>query len=345
MKPTLKPEGIIEHIALWGNLGPLPVAEAMFGMIICRVIMAGVRLGIYEELSVGSATAREIASRKGLNAQGAEHLLDCLCAAGHLVRKSDRYAITARAKKWLAPASPTYIGAFLEFNYDQWEWWSNLENVVKTGEGFEIHGFGAEDPRWERYITAMHQLARLSAPEVAQKLRLPPNPKKLVDLAGAHGWFAAELCKRHPDLQATVLDLPGSVKIGKRIIAEARLSERVRHFEGDILKDELDGPFDGALAFQIIHHLTPEQNVALFRKVHAALNPGGVLAILDYFAPPPGHKPDTASFLGLHFFLTSSAATYSVEQLKAWLKEAGFSAVRKIRLQRLPIQVLYEAKK
>ncbi len=350
MRPTMRPDTILERLALWLNLGPVPVAEAMFGMGTTRVVMAGVRLGIYAELARADSTAADVARGRGLNPDGALLLLDCLTALGHVKRKRDRYRLTSRARRWLDPQSPTYVGAFLEFNYDQWEWWSHLEEVVQTGRPYQIHDFGEEDPRWRRYIEAMFQLARLSAPEVAARLHLPPEPKRILDLAGGHGWFAAELCKRYPGMRATVVDLPGSARIGREIIARERMPDRVRFLEGDILSDPLPDPeqgepYSGALAFQIIHHLTPEQNVELFRRVREVLQPDGTLAVLDYFASPSGRAPDAAAFLGLHFFLTSGAATYTPGQLTEWLLAAGFSAPRRLPLRRIPIQTLYEARR
>ena len=345
MRPALKPEGPLEHIALWANLGPLPVAEAMFGMATSRVLMAGVKLGLFAAIATEPVTAAQAAQACAIDARGAAHLLDCLAALGHVVKSGDTYALSRRARRWLDPASPTYIGGFLEFNYDQWDWWSGLDEVVRTGRGFEIHDYPADDPRWRRYIRAMFELARLSGPEVARKLRLPTQPQHLLDIAGGHGWFAAELCKRYPGLHATVLDLPGSVEIGREIISEHGMSDRVRHIEGDMLTDNLGGPYDAVLCFQIIHHLSPEQNVALFQRVHAALAPGGTLAIMDYFNPPSTKRPDSAAFLGLHFFLTSTAATYGPNDLSSWLQQCGFSAPRRTTLHRLPMQALYQAKR
>lgn len=345
MRTALRPEGVLEHIALWGNLGPLPVAETMFGMATSRVLMAGVRLGLFARLCTGPKTASQIAETCHIDPAGAAHLLDCLAAMGHVDRDGEEYRLSRRARPWLDPESPTYIGGFLEFNYDQWDWWSRLEEVVKTGQGFEIHDYGAEDPRWRRYIRAMFELARLSAPEIARKITLPPKPGRVLDLAGGHGWFAAEICRRHEGLVATVLDLPGSVRIGREIIAENGMAERVRHVEGNMFTEDLGGPYDAALCFQIIHHLSPEQNVALFTRVRAALKPGGTLAVMDYFTPPEGRRPDSSAFLGLHFFLTSGATTYSAHDLKNWLREAGFAAPRRVPLYRLPVQTFYQARR
>lgn len=106
-------------------------------------------------------------------------------------------------------------------------------------------------------------LRQLEDPEVARAVPLPARPQHLLDVAGAHGWFAAELCRRHPTLSATVLDLPGSARVGRKIIAREGMSDRVRHVDGDLLTARLEGPYEGILAFQIVHHLSDAQNVEL----------------------------------------------------------------------------------
>jgi cyclopropane fatty-acyl-phospholipid synthase-like methyltransferase len=180
---------------------------------------------------------------------------------------------------------------------------------------------------------------------VASNLRLPPGPRRLLDVAGGHGWFAAELCRRHPGLQATVIDLPASAAVGREIIAEQGMAERVTHVEGDMLTSDLGGPYDGALCFNIVHHLSPEQNVELLRRIRAALSPGGRIAVLDLFVPPPDTRADAGAMLGLFFYLTSSAATYTEDQLREWLAAAGFDRPRRIRLRRLPNLALFESRR
>lgn len=47
----------------------------------------------------------------------------------------------------------------------------------------------------------------------------------------------------------TVLELPASARVGRRIIARAGISDRVRHVEGDLLTPPLERPRDVILAF------------------------------------------------------------------------------------------------
>ena len=345
MRPDLRPENPTEWLALRFNLAPRPVGEAMFGMPMARSVMAGVRLGVFGRLAKGSAAADELARELELTPAGTRLLLDSLHALGHVGRDGARYELTKNARRWLDPASDTYMGTFIQDCIEYWDWWSQLEDVVRTGRTLELHARPPEDPGWQTYIRGQFELARLSAPEVAKALRLPAEPTALLDVAGGHGWFSAELCRRHLGLKATIVDLPGSAAVGRQIVAEHGMADRVEHHEGDAFEVDLGGPYDGALCFNLIHHLSPEQNVTLFRRIHDAIKPGGTFAVLDLFTPKEGVRADTSAFLGLFFYLTSAAATYNPDELAAWLAEAGFEKPRRVRIRRIPGQTLYEARK
>jgi 2-polyprenyl-3-methyl-5-hydroxy-6-metoxy-1,4-benzoquinol methylase len=236
------------------------------------------------------------------------------------------------------------VGGFLEFNYSQWEWWGRLEDVVRGGQGQDIHGLSPDDPRWRDYIHAMHQLARLSAPEVARAIPLPRGARHVLDLGGAHGWFAAELCRLHRGLRATVLDLEGSVRVGRDIIAQAGLSHVVRHEVGNLLTAELGGPHDAVLLFQVLHHLSPAQNVALLRRVRSTLARKGTLAVLEYLREDLEAPASAAPLIGLHYFLTSQAAAYTPAEVEGFLQDAGFSIERTQPIRHLPLQTLLIAR-
>jgi hypothetical protein len=153
------------------------------------------------------------------------------------------------------------------------------------------------------------------------------------------------LCRRHPELRGTVVDLPGSAAIGKRIVAEAGMAERVGYVEGDMFETDLGGPHDGALCFNIVHHLTPDQAKALFLRVASSLRPGAPLCVLELFDRPPGKRPDSGSFLGLFFHLTSGADTYSIPEVSEWLAESGFGQARAKTLLQLPGLALLRAER
>jgi SAM-dependent methyltransferase len=345
VRPGLQPDSALDRLAIRLNLAPVPAGHALFGAPMARVTIAGQKLGVFARLAKGPGTAPELAAELGLSPDGAMLLLDSLTALEHVDKRGDAYSLSRAARKWLDPGSDDYVGTYIEHSYDYWDWWAQLEDIVRTGKGIEIHEFAADDPHWDRYIRGQFELARISSPEVAKALRLPDRPESLLDVAGGHGWYSAELCRRHPTLRATVLDLPGSAAVGRRIIAEQEMSDRVQHLEGDMMSADFGGPHDGALCFNIVHHLSAEQNVALLRRMHDALKPGGTVAVLDLWLPEGDRRPDAAALLGLFFYLTSGAATYAERDVRGWLGEAGFERVRRVGIRRLPGQALFEARK
>jgi hypothetical protein len=345
MRLGLKADNLLERVADWLNLAPQPLAQAFFGMMASRTLMAGARLGVYAALAEGAAPAEALAERLKLSPEGTRALLEALVACEAVERQRDgRYRLAPKARRWLDPRSPKYVGAFLEFNYAQWDWWTGLEGVVRSGQAVDIHQFAPEDPRWRDYIHAMHQLARLAAPEVAAAIPLPRGAKSLLDLGGAHGWYAAELCLRHRGLKATVLDLEGSARVGRDIITSAGLSHLVTHREGDLLTAELGGPYDAVLLFQVMHHLSPAQNVALLRRVRGALGSRGTLAVLEYLREDIQDPASSAPLMGLHYFLTSGAAAYTPAEVEGFLDDAGFRIEQTRPIRHLPLQTLLLAR-
>jgi hypothetical protein len=333
-----------ERVALAMGIVPLPAVEALFGPAIGRALHVAGRTGVTARLARDPGTAAELAAELGLQEEGTRHLLECLGALGYASPKGERWRLTRRGRKWLDSRSPHSVAGYVDHTHDYWEWWLGLEDVVRTGRGVRIHGAEPGDPSWRAYVRGQYELARLSAPEVARALRLPERPSALIDVAGAHGWFAAELCRRHPTLSATVVDLPGSAAVGREIIAEAGMSHRVAHVDGDLRTSDLGGPYDAALAFNIIHHLHPDDVLSLLRRLHAALRPDATLAVLDLFARPPDRRPDSSAFLGLFFYMTSEAAVHPPGALREWLLEAGFTEPREVPIRRIPAQTLYESR-
>ncbi len=318
------------------NLVPEPVGLSMLAMPVARSLQVAQSTGMLSQLAAGPASSHELAQRLGLREQGTLRVLEVLTVAGVLKLGGERFEIASRQRKWLDPGSSTYVGDFLADNIHYWEWWQDLEGLVRDGRSVELHDKPPDDPYWRSYITGQYQLAKLSSAAVAKAVRLPAGSSSVLDVAGAHGEFSMALCRSHEGLTATVVDLPGSARIGREIVAQAGMSERVRHVDGDMFETDLGGPHDGALVFNIIHHLSPEQVRALFERVAAAVRPGAPLCVLDLYDRPRGRAPDSGSYLGLFFHLTSGADTYSTEQVSEWLRDSGFEEVKVRRLPQLP---------
>lgn len=344
MKLSLAADDFFERVAIRGNLAPESAGMALFGMTAGRIIGTAQRIGIFARLLDGPATAGRLAEQLELRVPGTRLLCENLAGLGMLEQDGHTFSLSRKARKWLDPQSSTYIGTWLEHSVTYWPWYGDLERVVRDGGSFEIHREPAEEQEyWRVYITGQFEVARLSAAEVAKMIKLPERASSLLDVAGGHGWFAAELCRRHQGLTATVVDLPGSARVGREIIAREGLSDRVMHREGDMFEVDLGGPYDGALLFDIIHHLSGEQVVALLTRVREAMNTGATLAVLDMFRSDARRQRGSAAALGLLFHLTSGTDLHSPEELADYLRQAGFSRPKRRRIRRLPDQAVFQA--
>jgi cyclopropane fatty-acyl-phospholipid synthase-like methyltransferase len=350
MRLALRAANPVEWLAHRVGLVPVAAAEAWGGMALSGALVAAVRTGITARLADRPATAAEVAADLDLEPLPTRLLLDCLCSAGHAVERRGRYRLTRDARHWLDPASPVSVARFVAGAADYWPWWQDLDQAARTGVSAGSHTADPADPYWRRYITGQLELARLSAAEVARKLPLPRHPHAVLDVGGGHGWYSAELCRRYPGLTATVLDLPGSAAIGREIIATAGLADRVRFTEGDATTEDLGdarthGGYDAVLCFNLVHHLAPEEVASLFTRAHAALAPGGTLAVLDVFAAPARRASAQADMLALFVYLSSGSQVRTPRELAGWLRRAGFAPPRTVRILRIPGLTLRVARK
>lgn len=334
-----------EWLVLRAGIVPTVAAEAWGGMAMSAVLIAAVRTGMTARLAQQPSTAADLAADLGLDPVPTRLVLDCLRSAGHVSCRAGRYQLSRSSRRWLDPESGLSVAQFVAGTADYWAWWSGLDEVTRSGQSVGHHEAPPGDPYWRRYVYGQLELARLSADEVARKLRLPGDPRSLLDVGGSHGYYSAQLCRRYPRLTATVLDLPGSAAIGREIIARAGMADRVEHRDGDATRDDLGSGYDAVLCFNLVHHLTADQTVGLFGRIHEALVPGGLLAVMDAFAEPYRRTAAAASFLGLFVYLSSGSQVNTPARLYSWLREAGFGAPRRIRILRIPGQAMYVVSK
>ena len=312
------------------GLVPRSLFECYFAPMMARTIMAGVSLGIFEALAEQPDDAAGLARRLELDPAGVDALLIALHSQRYLERRDGGYRNGAEVRRHLLASSPQpLVECMGGFTYDMWNAFSQLEETVRSGEQLGLHeGLEPEDPFWERYMRGLRELADLRAGAVT-RLIAADSPRKLLDLAGGHGGYSIAMCRRHPGLEATVLELEGAARVGRAIVAEAGMEDRVTFEVGDIFTSELGAGYDVAMANSILHHFDPERDVELLRRARGALRPGGTMAVVEQERPPDGKRgTQIGALTGMLFYITSKVRTYTAEELRSFLERAGFEGVR-----------------
>ncbi len=192
----------------------------------------------------------------------------------------------------------------------------------------------AATARWVRYTTA---LTRYESPLLSPLLGLEAA-RQLLDVGGNSGEFALHLAAIHPQLSATVVDLPGVCQLGVRNIANRRGAERVAFAPRDIRAEPLPGPVD-TVVFKSVLHDWPEDMAARFiGAARRALDPGGRLLIIERAPELPLDRPMPFSVLANLVFLPFFRPASAYAKL---LEAQGFmvESVRQVVLD-MPFQVI-----
>jgi 2-polyprenyl-3-methyl-5-hydroxy-6-metoxy-1,4-benzoquinol methylase len=304
-----------------------------------RIVMAGTRLGVFEALAEAPAGPAAVAERTGIDRDGADVLLVALAALGYVQPEPDgAYSLTPTARRWLAGNGLTgFVGDFVQHT---WEHFARLEDVLQGGPPDGLHERDPEDPYWETYQHAMYALARENAPAVARAIGAR-SPRRLLDIGGGPGTYAAALCRLHEELEATVVELPPAAEIGRELVALEGFGERIRYRAGDAFELDLGSGYDVVTVHQVLHNLPADRCAELVRRACAALRPGGTLAILEIERPPPGRTGTRlAGALGVLFWILQHTRTYTAEEITTWMRQAGCRRTKLKRLPKMPGTVL-----
>lgn len=346
MKLKLQPENPLEWIALKLNLAPTPMVDTQVAFNAARAIMTAAELGIYEAMGKSFRTADEIAAACNTHAHATEQLLNCLVGIGYIKWNNGKYSLKPKYHKWLLKESDANIVAKLRFQLLEWNWIAQLENYVRTGETLNLHGTATER-EWNLYQEGMRDLSVNAAKELAGKIPIPKNATSMLDIGGSHGLYSIELCKKHPALKSTILELPGAIEAASAIAKRYDTTGRVNYEAGNALNDDLGTEkYDLVMINNVVHHFSAEQNKALAKKIARALKPGGVYMIGEFIRfEKPGEGGVVGSTMGLYFSVTSASGNWSHSEILSWQQNAGLKPLKPVLSRTLPGWKMLPAKK
>jgi SAM-dependent methyltransferase len=333
------PESALEWLALKLERAPRALIDTHAAMLLARAVMAGAELQVFDALAEGPLTAEEAARACGSATAPMALLLDGLAACGYLRFRDARFALTRRSRRWLVASGQSSVRDKLLLQVIEWRWLETLEAFVRSGEPLEFHDSMTASER-DLYHRGMRALAGVAGGEVARRVPVPRTARRMIDLGGSHGHYAAEICRRHPGLTAEVLDFRDAIEAAAPLLAAEGLGERLVHREGDATTVDLGAEqYDLVLMSNLAHHLTAEQNLGLACRVARALRPGGVFVIQEPARSEcPGRVGQLPALLGLYFAMQSrpGVRTWAIREMVEWQRLAGLTPCRAKRLQTAP---------
>jgi ubiquinone/menaquinone biosynthesis C-methylase UbiE len=265
-----------------------------FGPVIFKVALALRNLGVLKQVQESGEEGlsfEELRAKLDLSEYGLRVLVDGGVQCGLLVLSDDRLVLSSTGYYVL---NDTMTRVNLDFVNDVWyRGLEHLEESVTTGKPAGLRELGS----WPTIYQGLAQL-----PEPVRKSWLAfdhfysddafahvlpivfrERPKRLLDIGGNTGKFSLQCTRHDPDVQVTIVDLPGQIALAQRNIASSPEGARVGFWPADMLTPDVALPsgFDAIWMSQFLDCFSQEEIVQIFRACRRAMGPKTRVYVLE----------------------------------------------------------------
>ena len=315
----------------------MPSAEVVFDTLFAyqrsAALKTAIDLELFTAVDEGAQTTAALAKRCGASERGTRILCDYLVTIGLLSKSGAAYQLVPESAAFLSTRSPTYLGTTARFllrpelkqNFD------SLTDAVRRG-GVTPDGNNTvsdENPIWIEFARSMMPMMVPAAHAIADLIGASSLEKlKVLDIAAGHGLFGITIAQRYPRAEIVAVDWKPVLAVAEEHARAAEVHDRYRTVAGDAFTADFGTGYDVALITNFLHHFDPSACTSFLRKVHAAVNPGGRVVVLEFVPNADRVSPPVPA----RFSLTMLAGTpggdaYTFAELERQLEDAGFKNV------------------
>lgn len=292
-------------------------------------MFAGMELDLFTPLDDGPLDTEQLASSLSVQADKLGPLLYALAIFGLLTEDGGYFSNTPETSMYFVKGKKEYIGETSKI------WKNNLLAALTTAEtirtGKPQAKYDWRDMDQAKLEELMEGMAAQDAP-FARKLSVDfdfSGCYTLLDAGCGSGALAIAMTEIHPQLSATVVDLPQVTPITKKTIIKANAQKRVEVISADLTMDPIPGEYDVAFLSSIIQVISKEEARKVILNVGNTVKPGGWLYIFgsgileDTRLSPP-------AAVGINLVLINvydDGQSYTESEHRGWLEEAGFNNI------------------
>ncbi len=316
-----------------GAPSPALVFETLFAYQRTAALRAAIELDLFRAIGEGPGDVPSLARRCSASERGIRVLCDFLTIGGLVGKVDGRYFHTPTSAMFLDPRSPACVASTAGFlgNPSIQEPFDRLAEIVRTGRTV-LPGEGTVEPENPVWVEFAHSMAPMMAPMAAPLgsivLDGTGGPLSVLDIAAGHGLFGIEVAKQSPEARVVAVDWAAVLDVARANARRAGVQDRYETKAGSAFEVEYGGPHDIALVTNFLHHFDPPTCVRLLKKVNASLKRGGCVAALEFVPNDDRVSPPMAASFSLTMLATTAAGdAYTLPELAAMYREAGFAQV------------------
>jgi SAM-dependent methyltransferase len=292
-------------------------------------MFAAMELDIFTPLDKKPLSIEGLASTLQVDPDKLGPLLYALVIYGFLSEENGQFSNTPVSSTFFVYGKEEYIGESYKI------WMNNLKAALTTAETIKT-GIPQAKYDWENMDNSkLEELMEGMAAHDAPFARWLSdhfdfsNCFSLLDAGCGSGALAVEMTKIHPQLDATVVDLPQVCPITEKTITRMKASKKVKVIPADLTKDPIPGDYDVAFLSSIIQTLSPQQSRKVILNVGRTVKPGGWLYIFGSGILQDSRlSPQAAVEINLVLInVYDHGRSYSEGEHRSWLNEAGFHKI------------------
>jgi ubiquinone/menaquinone biosynthesis C-methylase UbiE len=315
---------------------PERLMELSFAYAPPLVIGAAVSNKVFDSLESGSKTAGQVSKETGASERGSRIIMNALIGLDLLQKdRQGKYSLTPESAAFLVRNRPgTLAGFFGTIAPQLISRWLRLTDVVRDGR--PAMAVNQETEGTEFFSQLVETIIPMSYPSAQKlgdhlKLAKAKNEVRVLDLAAGSGIWGIVLTQKSSRVRVTAVDWAGMIPTTKRITQKFGVAERFKYVEGDLLEADFGTGHDIATLGHILHSEGEERSRQLLKKTFRALKSGGTIAIAEWLVNDRRTEPVPSLMFAVQMLVnTDKGDTFSFNEIKSWLEEAGFKKVRKL---------------
>ncbi len=312
------------------------------GFIHSQVLLACVRLELFERLRHGPVSAADLTHDVGLSATGAEHLYAAAAALELVERRAgDRIALGRQGATLVdnpgVLAMIRHHALLYEDLQDPVSLFSRQGGSTQMARLWPYAADTASDPPGDHDRAAVREYSELMAVSqtmVAEQI-LGAVPLRsyssLIDIGGGAGAFAMAAARRWPKLSVALADLPQVADLARQRVKESGLDGRIEVIAADATSDRLSGDYDIVSLVRVLHDHDDDKALAMLETARNTVRPGGTLLVAEPMAGSDRAGRLVDAYFSVYLLAMGSGKPRTPEQLGELLRAAGFRRIRRRR--------------
>jgi SAM-dependent methyltransferase len=299
------------------------------------VIAAAVNNKVFDSLEQGPKTVAQISKETGSSQRGLRMIMDALVGLELLGKNHNEYSLMPESRAFLLSNKPRSLAGFFGLNTMQLvQKWAQLDEVVRTGRpAMAVNKEGEGTNFFSGLVENIMPMNFPCAQTLGDHLQLAKvkTPVQVLDIAAGSGIWGIVLAQKSPQVHVTAVDWSGMIPTTKRITQKFGVADRFKFVGGDILEADFGTGYDVATLGHILHSEGEERSRRLLKKTFSALKSGGTIAIAEWLVNDDRTEPLPGLMFAVNMLVnTEKGDTFSFNQIKSWLEEAGFKDARTV---------------